>query len=253
VGNILALRIGYVHSPFIPLDRCAAIGIKHLEIVMADPTETTDDVLRLIEPHGLQVSSIHAPSPIHDDAVFDMIADYSDRAVRLGARSLFVSVHSGEMPLDEAYARLRRMGDISGERGVALAMETHPNLCQNADIARQTMEAVNHPWVGFNFDTANVYYYNHNVTAAGEVSKIAKYVKSVHVKDTDGGFESPHFPVVGQGVVDYSAVFAALAVVGFHGPYTLELEGDAASADGVDGLVANVAACREYLVGQGLI
>ena len=253
MGNILALRVNYLSSPFIPLDRCAEIGIKHLEIVMEDPNQTTDDVLRLLEPHGLQVASIHAPSPIEDDAVFDMIADYSDRAVRLGTRSLFISVHTGEMPLDEAYARLRKMGDISGERGIALAMETHPNLCQNGDIARQTMEAVNHPFVGFNFDTANVYYYNHDITAQGEVSKIAQYVKSVHVKDTDGGFESPHFPVVGQGVVDYPAVFAALAAVGFHCPYTLELEGDAATADGIDGLVANVAACREYLVGEGLI
>jgi sugar phosphate isomerase/epimerase len=253
VDNVLAHRVGHVDSPQIPLARDVEIGITHLEIVMRDPGQTVDDVRRLLDPLGMQVASLHAPSPIEDDAVFTMIEDYARRATALGAKSLFVSVHTGDKPREWAYPRLRRLGDVAGEFGVALAMETHPNLCQNGDEMRQTMEAVDHPCVGVNFDCANVYYYNRDVTAAGEIAKVAKWVKSVHLKDTDGGFESEHFPVLGRGVVDFGAVFATLAEVGFHGPYTLELEGDAARAGSLEGLVENVRLCRQHLVDIGVL
>jgi sugar phosphate isomerase/epimerase len=253
VPNILAHRVGYVDAPQIPLERNVEIGIKHLEIVMRDPDQTVDDVKRIIEPLGMQVASLHPPSPIEDDGVFGIIEDYAKRAVALGTKSLFITVHTGEKPREWAYPRLRKMGDIVAEHGVALAIETHPNLCQNGDDMRETMEAIDHPAVGANFDCANVYYYNRGVTAAGEVAKVARWVKSVHVKDTDGGFESPHFPVLGKGVVDFAAVFATLAEVGFHGPYTLELEGDAASAGSMEALVDNVRACRQHLVDIGVL
>ncbi len=251
--NILAHRVGYVDAPQIPLESDVEIGIRHLEIVMRDPDQTVDDVKRILDPLGMQVASLHAPSPIEDDAVFAMIEDYAKRAAAFGTKSLFVSVHTGEKPREWAYSRLRKLGDIAGEFGVALAMETHPNLCQNGDEMRETMEAIDHPYVGVNYDCANVYYYNRDVTAAGEIAKVAQWVKSVHLKDTDGGFESIHFPVLGEGVVDFAAVFATLAGVGFHGPYTLELEGDAASAGSVDGVVENVRACRQHLVDIGVL
>jgi sugar phosphate isomerase/epimerase len=251
--NILAHRVGYLDAPQIPLDRDVEIGIRDLEIVMHDPGETVDDVKRVLDPLGMRVASLHAPSPIEDDAVFGMIEDYARRAAAFGTKSLFLSVHTGDKPREWAYPRLRKLGDIAAEHGVALAMETHPNLCQNGDEMRETMEAIDHPYVGVNFDCANVYYYNRDVTAAGEVAKVAPWVKSVHLKDTDGGFESIHFPVLGEGVVDFAAVFATLAAVGFHGPYTLELEGDAASAENPEAMVDNVRACRQHLVDIGVL
>ena len=73
--------------------------------------------------------------------------------------------------------------------------------------------------------TANVFYYNRNVTAEGELAQIAEYVASVHLKDTDGGFESWHFPALGEGVVNFRACIDLLEQRGFSGPFTLELEG----------------------------
>jgi len=87
------------------------------------------------------------------------------------------------------------------------------------------MKAVNHPNVRINFDTANIYFYNRNRTAVGELAKVIDYVASVHLKDTPGGFEEWTFPVLGTGVVDFPAVFKMLGSRGFVGPYTMELEG----------------------------
>lgn len=87
------------------------------------------------------------------------------------------------------------------------------------------MEAIKHPAVRVNFDTANVYFYNQNVTAVGELGKVIDYVASVHLKDTTGGYEDWTFPTLGTGVVDFAEVFRMLNARGFAGPFTMELEG----------------------------
>jgi L-ribulose-5-phosphate 3-epimerase len=247
MANILSYRMNYVKSPQLPLERIAALGIRYVEIVLA-PDETAKDIRQALDPHGLKVSTIHAhPTPLADDTLFDTIRDASDKAQQLGALGLFVSVHAGDMPVEQAADRLRQAGDIAAEYGVFIAMETHPDLCENGDKAAATLSLVDHPAVGWNIDTANIYYYNRDVGVVDEVRKAARYVRAVHAKDTTGGFEDPTFPNLGEGIVDYAAVAAVLAEAGFSGPWTMELEGVAGSADSVEQMEANVRACADHL------
>ena len=104
-------------------------------------------------------------------------------------------------------------------------METHPDLITNAAVAIETMQGVNHPNIRVNYDTANIHYYNHNVDSVEELRKVIDYIGSMHLKDTNGGFETWFFPTFGVGIVDFKAVFDLLATRGFHGPYTMEIEG----------------------------
>ena len=53
--------------------------------------------------------------------------------------------------------------------------------------------------------------------------------------------------------MDFAGVGAVLAAVGFTGPYTLELEGVAGSADSLEQMESNVRACAEHLRGLGLV
>jgi len=50
-------------------------------------------------------------------------------------------------------------------------------------------------------------------------------VRSVHLKDTNGGYRTWYFPALGDGVVDFAGVFHLLNDRGFYGPFTFELEG----------------------------
>jgi sugar phosphate isomerase/epimerase len=79
--------------------------------------------------------------------------------------------------------------------------------------------------VRVNFDTANVYYYNRDVDAVTELKKLIEYVASVHLKETNGQYETWHFPALGKGVVDFPEIFRLLNARGFYGPFTMELEG----------------------------
>lgn len=253
--NILAYRVGYVHRPQLPLDRVAALGIRYLEIVMA-PDETTDSVLAALAPHGLQVSTVHAPTPLEDEAaLYAGLEDYCARARRLGAQGLFVSAKAGALPLEEAVQRLQRCGEIAATGGLFIALETHPDLAENGDNAAATLAAVDHPAVGWNLDPANISYYNENGDAVAEARKAARFVRSVHAKDTNGGFKDHAFPNVGEGIVDFAALGAVLAEAGFTGPYTLEWEGDGKQIAplSVEQMEANLAAGVTHLRKLGLV
>jgi len=252
MAAILSHRVGYVDKPQLPLDRVAKLGITHLEIVMR-PEHTAEDVLSIIQPHGLKIGTLSTASPLGVDDYVERFTASADLLQALGGLGHFTSVHAGETPLDVVCERMRAIGDIAAEREQFIAMETHPDLCENGSKAAQTLSAIAHPAVGMNFDTANVYYYNENVDAVEEIKKVARWVRSVHVKDTTGGFKDASFPNVGEGVVDYPGIMAALAAVDFAGPWTLELEGIAGSADSVDKMEANVAACVAHLRKIGLI
>jgi sugar phosphate isomerase/epimerase len=250
--TILAHRTGYVDAPQLALDVAVRLGVTHLEIVMRRE-HTAADVLRIIEPHGLRVSTVTTEVSVGAEDYLEQFRGWAQLAEDLGALGHFMSVHAGQMPRDEVYRRLRTLGDIAAEKGQFIAMETHPDLCHNGDAAREALSAVGHPAVGMNFDTANVYYYNHDVDTVAELRKVAPFVRSVHLKDTDGGFESASFPLVGQGVVDFPGVIEVLQPLGFRGPWTLELEGTAIHHDGPDAMERNVAESVAYLRSIGLV
>jgi sugar phosphate isomerase/epimerase len=122
---------------------------------------------------------------------------------------------------------LRPGGAAAAPHGCKIAIETHPNLADNGRVARQTMEAVNHPNVGINFDTANVLYYADGPSnTTEELKKVLPWVVSVHLKDYSGtGPKQWAFPTLGQGHINFKEVFQLLESQGFDGPCTLEIEG----------------------------
>src|SRR5207248_11391401 len=89
----------------------------------------------------------------------------------------------------------------------------------------ETIEAVGAPNLGWNLDTANLYYYTQGVNAVDECRKGLDLIRSVHLKDTNGGYRTWYFPALGDGVVDFAGVFRLLNERGFTGPFTFELEG----------------------------
>lgn len=201
-----------------------AIGIRYAEVSISKP-EDADEWLKQAQPHGIRFSSIICPCDVSTDAGAEEFAGIAQAVQQMGAPIAFISVHAGELPLPDVYRRLRRIGDIAGERGVKVAMETHPDLITNGDVARRTMQALAHPNVGINFDTANIYYYNEGTDSVTELRKVLPHVFSVHLKDTNGKPRTWYFPTLGQGVVDFVEIFRLLLEHGFRGPFTMELEG----------------------------
>lgn len=214
------------YHPFedIALAHLQELGVRYVEIEVP----AHDDIARVqadLQRYGLEASSLQGKLDVQRDDAAAQISQQMPAFEALGTKRMFLSVKAEDTPLDVVYRRLHAAGDVAQRHGVTLILETHPDLVTNAVVARQTFSAVAHPNVRMNFDTANVYFYNDGTTAVKELEPVLEFVGGVHLKDTDGGFHSWHFPALGEGVVDFPAVFRLLDSVGYDGPYTLEVEG----------------------------
>lgn len=251
--NVLACNLGsYGRYREKAWEHLPTLGITAVELGMPQPSEVPALKRRLAD-HGLRATTLMAACPIGEETVVDQFAQSLDIAAEMGVKVIFTSVHAGEVPLETVYQRLRAIGDRAAPLGIHVAMETHPDLCHNGDVARQTMAGVNHPHIGINFDTANIYYYNHNIDGVVEFQKIVQHVKSVHLKDTNGGYRTWYFPTLGQGIVDFASIFRIANEAGMYGPFTLEMEGIEGENLTEEQTLARLAESVAYLRGLGVI
>jgi len=247
MGNIISCRTGVFDTLQVAFESFPRAGVVHAEVPPA-PGGDYRAMAELAARHGVTIATIATHVSLDSEATCAELLPVIDGAHRIGVPRIFVSVQAGpDVPWSAVVGRLRQLAEYAHQRQVILCMETHPRLGTNGDVARKTLTAVGHPGLRFNFDTGNIYYYNEGTDTVTELKKVAEFVASVHLKDTDGGFKSPIFPPIGQGVVDFQGVFRVLAEVGFTGPYTLEIEGDNVTALDAAGRQEFLRACVAYL------
>jgi len=223
--SLIACRVTS-YGPFAAqaYEHIASLGLRHVEIRVPAPHEL-EQTRAALTRYGLSASTLQAACDLSRPDVAEQVAAQMPAFAALGCRIMFTTVKRGMLAPQTAYDRLRAAGDIADRHGVTIALETHPDLATNADLALETLRAVDHPRVRLNFDTANVYFYNRGANCLEQLRRVAPYVAALHLKDTDGGYRHRHFPALGAGIVDFAGVFDILDAVGFGGPCTLEIEG----------------------------
>ncbi|NLF18694.1 MAG: sugar phosphate isomerase/epimerase [Lentisphaerae bacterium] len=226
MANIISCRTGVFGALPDAFATLAAAGVRYAEV----PRPADGDyqaMADLAAAHGITIMTIAGPLKLDTDETMQAYLPVIDGARSIGVAKLFFSAGSGpDVPRVVALERLRTVVRYAESRGITLCLETHPPFGVNADVARQTIEAIGSDSLRWNYDTANIYYYNEGLDGLTELKKIAPLVGAVHLKDTDGRFKGPIFPVFGTGIVDFPGVFRHLGDLGFEGPYTLEIEGE---------------------------
>ncbi|RMF78963.1 MAG: sugar phosphate isomerase/epimerase, partial [Planctomycetota bacterium] len=198
---------------------------RHTVIGLPEVLRDLDARRRELERFGLQCGTLHGECDVRRADVARRVAEQMPAFDALHCAIMFTSARADDTPFETVVERLRAAGDAAAEHGVTIALETHPDLATNGAVARRTMEAVAHPNVRINFDTANIHFYNRDTDTVRELEAVIDFIAAVHLKDTNGGYRAWHFPALGEGVVDFPAVFARLDAAGYTGPYTLEIEG----------------------------
>ena len=225
MANIIACRVAsYGKYQDRAWRHLPEIGITHVEVPVP-PTAYVAIVRNWLSDHGLKATSLQAFCDIAHEKAVDAMKPQLEACSALGARICFVSIRAGETECSVVWKRLRAIGDEAAQRGITVAMETHPDLITNGSVAAETMRAIDHPNVRVNFDTANIYFYNEGLNTISELEKVIDWVGAVHLKDTTGGYQEWNFPALGTGVVDLGQVIQMMNARGFTGPFTIELEG----------------------------
>ncbi|MFW5868753.1 MAG: sugar phosphate isomerase/epimerase family protein [Armatimonadota bacterium] len=215
------------------------------------PAEEFADIVEALRDAGIEPMTAAFAVKLHDEASLAAYLGALDAVADAGIPILFTSA-SGEEDVDRAMGLLCDLADEAARRDIVISLETHPPYCENADLMLRTMEAVDHPAMRINFDTANIFFYNEGLDSADELERVIDYVASVHLKDTDGGFKSNTFPVLGEGVVQFERIFETLQAADFDGPLTLELEGELMRDLDPEGRHQAVIDCMDYLRSIGV-
>jgi len=158
---------------------------------------------------------------------------------RQGAVEESADMIADEVPPAELSEWLSMAGERAQEAGIRLLIEAEP-ICW-ADTGESTLRLIQDSRseaIGINYDPANIAW-KMRLDPIGEFDAIAPLIANVHVKDlvaAPPGSGIPQWAIPGEGMLDYSAHFAALKRIGYTGPISLEPH--------LDGRRDTIAACK---------
>lgn len=239
-------------------------GVEHYDgFFRSLAPEDVDPIARVMDETGQMTSMIcFSPDFTHPDPEerrrqVERQKAAIDLTVRLGARhcrTLSGQRHEGLTRADGIARTLdgiRRSLEHAERRGVVLCMENHykdgtwrhPEFAQPEDVFLEIVEQVDSAFFGVQYDPSNAWIGGYDPIRF--LKKVRHRVVTMHASDrslapgatmedlrrSDGatGYAAAlRHGEVGQGVIDYDAVFRLLAEVGFDGWISIE--------DGVNGL-----------------
>jgi len=256
------------YSTFVAYNELAALGIHHVEVPaspggfggFAPEQMNADDIQRLkdrLAKIGVAPICVGAYCNFLDHRQVAAILRRVDFAQALGVTNV-ISDATRKLEVDADEWRrlvnaLRYAGDYAADHGVKIALETHGGITRNGTLAAKLLDAVDHPAIGVNYDTGNIYYYNDDLDPVDDVKLVAGKVFQVHLKDTVGGKGEWLFCPLGEGRVNFPGVVETLKKSGFNGPYSLELEGKRGEDLNLAGHRAVVQKSVDYLRKIGLL
>ncbi len=200
------------------------IGVRYIFLAVPAPADVEATQAKLKE-FGLTAIVLRGNTDLAKEGCVEELAGQLAICQKMGVKFMFLSAKLNGADKGVVLERLRKAGDIAQHLGIAITLETHPELGTNGDVQLETMKALNHTNVRVNFDTANITYYNKNTDAVTELKKSIDFVGTMEFKDHTGEFETWNFPVLGKGRVNFPEIVKIMKEHHYAGPVTLEFEG----------------------------
>jgi sugar phosphate isomerase/epimerase len=234
------------------LERIAALGFKGVEI-MCDrphlyPPDFADDDLATIksvlEVRGLRVTNLNSFTlfAVGDTYLPSWIEpDQDRRAIRVRhtleclevARTLGavnISIPPGG-PLEKGmsraeafrlfYAGLDQVMPTAEELGIRVLVEPEPDLLmERTNEFKPFIREIRSPMIGLNFDIGHFFCAGEDPSTALE--ELFEWVGHMHIEDIAATRAHNHL-IAGQGAIDFAAVFATMARLGYDDDISLEL------------------------------
>ncbi len=176
----------------------------------------------------------------------EQIKQWVDVADRLGATHL--RAFAGKLPpgvekqhaIDWTVEAMKAACEYSAARGIALGVEDHSGVTQNADVCLEIMERVGSPYARINLDITN-FIATATEDVYAQIAACVPYAHVAHIRD--------HFP--DHTPVDMDRVWKIFADAGFRGYMSVEYEpsfsGGEPATTGVPKLIEKTRGlCRKY-------
>ncbi len=108
------------------------------------------------------------------------------------------------------------------QQGLQLVLELHGDHATGS-VMNEIVKLVDSPLVKINYDTANCIFYG-DVDPDRDIDTCMENVTYLHLKDKAGARNAWDFPALGQGYVNFDAIFQKLRQAGNNAPFSVEIE-----------------------------
>lgn len=189
-------------------------------------------LLRMVEANGLKTQAVSAHMDLSDPDATNMLTRRIAFAAELGARHLITNAgpRSGRQAvlgcLDAVLCDCERLGVV-----VALENPGHgaDDLLSGRAAGANLIAEISSPFVRLNYDVGNVFTYSHeSVRPEDDLCGGTNYIAHAHLKDVASTLDGWHFTAIGEGAIDYAAVWRRLpkeCPVGIELPLRLDRAG----------------------------
>ncbi len=224
------LGLGHVHLAVGPALEKG--GNQYLDAVAAQDWMITSTMIDFPQEDYSTLDTIKVTGGIVPDTHWaqnrDRFMRAADVTAQLGVK--YLSMHAGFIDetdkehADKVTERIRTLADMAEEKGVIFLLETGQ---ETAKELRSFLEALDHNFVGVNFDPANMILYDKGDPIEA-VRTLAPWIQHIHVKDgvrtSQPGTWGAEVPW-GDGQVGVDNFLAVLEEVEYDGALAIEREG----------------------------
>jgi sugar phosphate isomerase/epimerase len=182
----------------------------------------------LLAKYGLKAVALAGHCNLMDE---NRLADFErniELAHRFGCAYIVTSTgeaHFGEgeeFSNDVLVANIKKILPKLEATGIRMVLEIHGDYGTGESLYAIT-QAVASPYVGINYDTANVFFYG-GKSPMDDIKTCYGDVFYVHLKDKSGAQKVWDFPGVGNGELPLKEFMEFMDSVGYEGPYSIEIE-----------------------------
>lgn len=195
---------------------------EHIDPALITP-EYAEQVKNLLEQKGLRCHAVsgHVDPTIEEQC--EMLLKKIEFAGRIGAKIVNTNAGSRDR-MDEFYKNMKRLIEMAERWNVVIGLESHGDIVHTAQESLPIFKHFNHPLVRLNYDTGNTYFYCRGDIAIEEDIKYSEeFLAHLHLKDTIIRGESVQYVAIGDGDINFPAVFEWLKSLGREIPCGLEV------------------------------
>jgi len=199
-------------------------GAEHIKPVSTGEKEIASLKKKLIDAN-LKLISIAGYSDLTKPESVAYTKKCLDVAQKLGVEIITTGCGRDASPeaVKQFYKNMEELGDYALGKGVTIGVETHGGITPTGEQLAKAIEKINSKAVRINYDTGNVIYYG-GVRPEKDIHYVLEHLVHVHLKDNIGGKESYNFPPIGEGTVDFEAIFKILQEDNYTGGFSVEIE-----------------------------
>lgn len=195
---------------------------EHIEPCKINP-EFAIEVKDLLDSKNLKCHAISGHVDITIDEQFKDFLKKIEFAGRIGAK--IINTNSGPVErIDCFYKNMKQIINMAEKWNVIIGLESHGDIVNTAKDSMNVFKRFNHPLVRLNYDTGNTLFYcNGNIKIEEDIKYGLEYLEHVHLKDIKIDGSKVQYCPIGDGDVNFPAVFEVLKQLGHEIPCGLEI------------------------------